>query len=81
METLSDWDAAEFIETKEDIIAYLEAVVNENDPALLLKAIAAVTRFKGMARLAGEGNPSFTTVVNILDNLGFRLSIQQKQAS
>jgi DNA-binding phage protein len=81
METVSDWDAAEFIETKEDIIAYLEAVLNEPDPALLLKAIGAVTRSKGMAGLAGDENPSFITVVKVFDTLGFRLSIQHKQAS
>jgi probable addiction module antidote protein len=96
METVSDWDAAEFIDTKEDVIAYLEAALNENDPALLLKAIDAIARSNGMARLAAElnldpeglykpltarGNPPFTTVVKILDNLGFQLSIQQKKAS
>jgi probable addiction module antidote protein len=96
METVSDWDAAEFIDTKEDVIAYLEAALNENDPKFLLKAIGNIARSKGMARLARElnlnreglyeslsakGNPSFITVVKVLDNLGFQLSIQQKQAS
>jgi probable addiction module antidote protein len=96
METVNDWDAAEFIDTKEDIAAYLEAVMNEKDPALLLKAIGVIARSEGMSRLAGELNldpeglckslpakdtPSFTTVVKVLDNLGFQLSIQQKKAS
>ena len=96
METVSDWDAAEFINTKEDVIAYLEAALKENDPALLFKAIGAIARSEGMARLAGELNrapedlykplpvkatPSFITVVKVLDNLGFQLSIQQKKAS
>jgi probable addiction module antidote protein len=87
METVKDWDAAEFIETKEDIVAYLEAAMNENDPALLLKAIGAIARSEGISRLAGElnltakKNPSFITVLKVLDNLGFQLSIQQKKAS
>jgi probable addiction module antidote protein len=99
METVHDWDSAEFIGTKEDVIAYLEAVLHENDPALLVKAIGAIARSKGMARLAGElnlphedvsnetvsfpvkGIPSFTTVVKVLDHLGFQLNIQQKKAS
>jgi probable addiction module antidote protein len=96
METVSDWDAAEFIDTKEDVIAYLEAALNENDPKFLLKVIGNIARSKGMAQLARElnlnreglyeslsakGNPSFITVVKVLDNLGFQLSIQQKQAS
>ena len=94
METVSDWDAAEFIDTKEDVIAYLEAVLNENAPALLLKAMGVIARSKGMAQLAGaltrspedgctslpvKGTPSFTTVVKVLDHLGFQLSIQQKK--
>jgi probable addiction module antidote protein len=28
-----------------------------------------------------DGNPYFFTVLKVLDNLGFRLSIQQKRAS
>jgi probable addiction module antidote protein len=34
---------------------------------------------KGLYKsFSGEGNPSFTTVVKVLDNLGFRLKIEQK---
>jgi probable addiction module antidote protein len=94
--TVSDWDTAEFLETREDVIAYLDAAFAENDMQYLLKAIGNAARSKGMARLAKElnlsreglydslspkGNPSFSTVVKVLDNLGFRLSIQQKKAS
>jgi probable addiction module antidote protein len=96
METVKDFDAAEYIETREDVIAYLDAALAENDTKFLLKAIGNVARSRGMAQLARElnlsreglydslspkGNPSFTTVVKVLDNLGFQLSIQQKKAS
>jgi probable addiction module antidote protein len=94
--TVSDWDTAEFIETKEDVIAYLDAALAENDTRFLLKAIGNIARSKGMVQIAKElnlnreglydsfspkGNPSFSTVAKVLDNLGFRLSIQLKQAS
>jgi probable addiction module antidote protein len=94
--TVSDWDTAEFIETKEDVIGYLEAVLKENDTQLLLKAIGNIARSKGMSQIARElslsreglydslspkGNPSFATVAKVLDNLGFQLSIQHKRAS
>ncbi|GHV82997.1 putative addiction module antidote protein [Spirochaetia bacterium] len=94
--TVSDWDTAEFIESKEDVIAYLEAALAENDTGFLLKVIGNIARSKGMAQLAKElnlsreglydslspkGNPSFITVVKVLDNLGFRLDIQHKKAS
>ncbi|GHV25458.1 putative addiction module antidote protein [Spirochaetia bacterium] len=88
METVSDWDTAEFIETREDALAYLEAVIAENDVQFLLKAIGNVARSKAMVgmealyqSLLREGNPSFITVMKVLDNLGFRLNIIQKKAS
>jgi probable addiction module antidote protein len=42
--TVSDWDAAEFIETKEDVIAYLEAALAENDPKFLFSVIGGIAR-------------------------------------
>jgi probable addiction module antidote protein len=94
--TFDDWDPADEIETKEDVIAYLEVALEENDPAFLLKTIGHIARSKGMVQLAKElnldraglykalspeGNPSFVTVVKVLDNLGFQLNITQKKAS
>jgi probable addiction module antidote protein len=91
--TVSDWDPAEIIETKEDVIAFLQGALEENDPEFLLRTIGHIARSKGMAQLARElnlnrkglyksfsekGNPSFTTVVKVLDNLGFRLKVEQK---
>jgi probable addiction module antidote protein len=91
--TVSDWDPAEIIETKEDVISFLQGALEENDPEFLLKTIGYIARSKGMAQLAKElnlnrkglyksfsekGNPSFNTVVKVLDNLGFRLMIEQK---
>jgi probable addiction module antidote protein len=91
--TVSDWDPAEIIETKEDVIAFLDGALQESDPEFLLKTVGYIARSKGMARLARElnlnrkglykafsekGNPSFLTVVKILDNLGFRLKVEQK---
>jgi probable addiction module antidote protein len=94
--TFEDWDLADDIETKEDVIGIIEAALEENDPEFLLSVIGDIARSKGMARLARElnidraglyrafspdGNPYFLTVVKVLDNLGFKLSIQQKRAS
>ena len=58
--TVSDWDLAEEIETKEDVAGTLEAVIElaiqENDPEYLFKAIGDIARSKGMAQLARELN-------------------------
>jgi probable addiction module antidote protein len=95
--TFEDWNLADQIETREDVIGTIEAVIElaiqENDPEYLLKAIGDIARSKGMAQVARElnldraslykslspeGNPSFFTVVKVLDNLGFRLKVEQK---
>ena len=84
------WDAADALETKEDIAAYLDAVLEDGDPELLKAALGDIARAKGMteiARAAGlgranlykalspDGNPEFVTIVRVLKTLGLRLSI------
>ena len=92
METY-EWDMADNINTKDDVYAYLEAAFEENDPETIFDVIGAIARSKGMAQLAKElnlnreslyrslspdGNPSFNTVLKVLDNLGYQLSVRQK---
>ena len=84
------WDAAETLETKQDIAAYLDAVLEDGDPELLKAALGDIARAKGMteiARAAGlgranlykafspKGNPEFATVAKVLKALGLRLTI------
>jgi len=91
--TVSDWDLADEIETREDVAGILEAAFEENDPEFLFKIIGDIARSKGMAQIAKdlnlnreslyrslsqEGNPSFVTIVKVLDILGFQLSVKQK---
>jgi probable addiction module antidote protein len=94
--TTHKWDPAEVIETREDVIVFLEGALEEDDPEFLFRIIGYIARSKGMTQIARElnlnreglytalspqGNPSFTTVMRVLDNLGFRLSVQLKKAS
>jgi probable addiction module antidote protein len=84
------WDAADHLETKEDIIAYLEAALEDGDPSLIIAALGDIARSKGMTNIASEtglgsenlykdllreGNPEFTTVIKILQALGLRFQI------
>jgi probable addiction module antidote protein len=84
------WDAADTLETKEDIAAYLDAVLEDGDPDLLKAALGDIARAKGMTQIAHaaglgrtnlckalspEGNPEFVTVARVLKALGLRLSI------
>ena len=91
--TFTKWDLADHINTKEDVLGILDAALEENDTALLLAVIGDIARSKGIAQVAKDlnlareslyrslsqdGNPSFSTVVHVLDNLGFQLSVKQK---
>jgi probable addiction module antidote protein len=93
--TVADWDLAEGLDTKEDIIAHIEGALAENDIDFLLEVIGALARSEGMTQLARElgvsreglyrslvptGTPSFETVMKLLDILGFRLKVEQKSA-
>jgi len=80
----------EHLETEEDITAYLEAVLDHGDPALVSAALGDIARARGMteiAREAGlgreslykalspEGNPEFDTVMKVLRALGLSLHV------
>jgi probable addiction module antidote protein len=82
------WDSAEYLETEEDMALYLEACLEENDPALVTHALGVIARAKGMTQIAretglsreslykalsAEGNPEFATVMKVVRALGLRL--------
>lgn len=48
------WDPAEHLETEEDMAAYLEAALEEGDPALVAAALGDIARAKGMTQIARE---------------------------
>jgi len=93
--TISDWNLADEIETKEDVLGILEAALEENDPDFLLSVIGDIARSKGMTQLAKElhidraglykslasdGNPSFRTIFKLFDSLGLRIKVEPKGA-
>ena len=82
------WDSAEHLRTEEDIAAYLDAVLEENDPALVTHALGVIARAKGMSQIAretglgreslykalsSEGHPEFATVLKVIKALGLQL--------
>lgn len=82
------WDAVDYLETEEDIVAYLEAAFEDGDPRLVAAALGDVARAKGMTKVAREaglgreslykalspdGNPEFATVLKVMRALGLRL--------
>ena len=93
--TFAKYDPAEYINSKDDVLAFLEGALEKNDPDFLLRTIDHIARSKGMAKLARElnidraglykalapdGNPSFKTVFKLLDLLGMRIKVERKIA-
>lgn len=89
--TFSHYDTADYLQTEEDIAAYLEAVMEEDDPSLLAAALGDIARARNMSQLAkevgmsreglykalsGEGNPAFATISKVANALGLRLTIK-----
>lgn len=84
------YDAAEFLDTDEDIVAYLNAALEDGDLSLVSAALGDVARARGMTQLAHEtgitrdglykalspsGNPSFATVQKVIRALGYKFDV------
>ena len=48
------WDAAEHLETEDDMAAYLEAALEEGDPSLIASVRSDIDRAKGMTQIAAK---------------------------
>ena len=82
------YDAAEYLETVEDMAAYLEAALEDGEPTVVVKALGTIARARGMSQIARdtglgreslykalspEGNPGFATVMKVVRALGLKL--------
>ncbi|TXN50434.1 putative addiction module antidote protein, partial [Methylobacterium sp. WL2] len=89
------YDTAEHLQTPEDIALYIEAIMEDGDPALLAEAIGVVARARGMTQIAQEtgrsreqlyrtlsekGNPQLDTLMAVLRAIGVRLSVRPIEA-
>lgn len=92
---VTPFDAAAYLETEEDILHYLEAAMEGNDPKHIAGALGDVARSKGMSDLARKaglgrqalytalsenGNPTLETLTSVLDALGLQLTVQKRAA-
>jgi probable addiction module antidote protein len=82
------WDPARYLETDQDVAEFIDAVLEDGDPAVVAEAIGVVARARGMSQLARdsgltreglyralnrEGNPGFATIMKVLGTLCVRL--------
>ncbi len=88
---LPEFDAAEYLNSEEEVAAYLTTVLEENDPALLAAALGDIARSRGMTQVAKDSGitrealykalrpgsePRFDTLSRVCAALGVRLVAQ-----
>lgn len=86
---LVSFDAARYLDDDEAIAEYMTAVLEANDPELLLLALGDVARAKGMAQVARDAGlgreslykalapgakPRFETIMKVVRAVGVRFT-------
>jgi len=85
------FDVADYLKTEEEIEAYLNAFLEDNDYKYLPLALADIARARkamtsaakaaGVSRtnlyqsLSEDGHPAFETIAKVAQSLGYRLSL------
>ncbi|MGD8175612.1 addiction module antidote protein [Marinimicrobium sp. ARAG 43.8] len=87
----SRYDTVDYLQSEEDMAAYLNAVMEDGDPSLIAAALGDIARSRNISQLArdvgmsreglykalsGTGNPTFATMTKIAKSLGLRFSVQ-----
>ena len=89
-EKITDFDPAAYLDSEETIAEYLTAILEENDPDLLLSALSDVAKARGMSIVARESGlgreslykalapgakPRFETIMKVMHALGVKLTV------
>jgi len=88
---------ADYLKSQRNVVAYLNAALEDGDQAVLLEALRNVAQAKGgmgaLAKAAGvsreslyrtlsrRGNPKIETIMQLLRALGLRLAIERRTAA
>lgn len=87
---LSNFDVAEYLDSKEMMAEYLSQVLADGDTDELLEALGHIAKAKGMSQIAkdtGLGReslyktfrkgtkPKFDTIIKVINSLGVKLQI------
>ncbi len=93
---ITKFDAADYLDSEETIAAYINAAMEEDDPDILLAAIADVAKARGMSRLAKDAGlgreslykalapgakPRYDTILKVLSALGVSLHAKLNAAA
>jgi probable addiction module antidote protein len=84
------WDPAQHINSEKDVIAYLDAALDDGDPGIIAETLGDIARSHGMGKIARKtglgreslykalskkGNPEFLTVLKVVQALGLKLKL------
>ena len=84
----SKFDVVDYLDSEEAIAAYLSAVMEENDPDLLIAALGDIARSRGIAKLAEDSGlnreslykalrpgakPRFDTVFRVMQAMNIKM--------
>lgn len=91
------YKTTDYLKTQKDIVAYLNAALEDGEPAVLLEALRNVAQATGgmgaLAKAAGvsreslyrtlsrRGNPKIDTIMELLRALGLKLTVERKRAA
>jgi probable addiction module antidote protein len=93
---LPTFDMAEQLQTSEDIVNYLSAVIEDGDPALFVAALGDIAKARGMSQIAKDAglarealykagrpnaHPRFDNISRVCGALGLRLHTRAVQAT
>ena len=93
---LRAFDAARYLDSEEAIAEYMTAVLEADDPDLLLLALADIARAKGMAQVAKDAGlgreslykalspgakPRFDTIIKVARALGVKFTAHPASAA
>lgn len=85
---LKEYDIAEHLSSEEEMQMYLNEIIDDGDPALVLSALGDIARARNMSQLSrevgmsreglyhalsGKGNPTFSAMMKITKALGLKL--------
>jgi len=84
------FDAVDYLKTDKDMADYLNAILDDGDPALFVAAIGDIAKAKGMMEISKKSGvtrealyralklssqPRFETVAKVINALGMRLTV------
>lgn len=92
----SDWDPVDGIVSDADAAEYLNLMLEQREDWAFCEAVGTIARAYSMGKVAqatglsreslyrslsAEGNPRFTTVLKVLDSMGYAIEIKPKHVA